>query len=47
MLNRLKQINDHIVKQSVENKVFQNGTIDGYTVVAIDGAIFFESNKKS
>jgi hypothetical protein len=36
-INGLKQINQHIVKKSVENKVFENGTIDGYTVVAIDG----------
>ena len=46
-INRLKQINDHIVKKAVENKIFENGTIDGYTVVAIDGTKFFGSNKKS
>ena len=45
--NGLKQINQSIVKKSVENKVFDNGTIDGYTVVAIDGTKFFGSNKKS
>ena len=33
----LKQINQHIVKKSVGNKAFENGTIDRYTVVAIDG----------
>ena len=43
----LKQVNRHIVRKSVENKVFGNGTIDGYTVVAIDGTKFFGSNKKS
>jgi len=43
-INGLKQINQHIVKKSVENKVFKNGTIDGYTVVAIDGTKFFGSN---
>jgi len=43
----LNQINHHIVKKAVENKVFENGTIDGYTVVAIDGTKFFGSNKKS
>jgi predicted transposase YbfD/YdcC len=43
----LKQINQHIVKKAVENKVFENGIIDGYTVVAIDGTKFFGSNKKS
>lgn len=35
------------MKKAVENKVFVNGTIDGYTVVAIDGTKFFGSNKKS
>lgn len=43
----LKQINQQIIKKSVENKVFENGTIDGYMVVAIDGTKFFGSNKKS
>ena len=43
----LKQINQHIIKKSVENKVFENGTIKGYMVVAIDGTKFFGSNKKS
>ena len=46
-INGLNQINQHIVKKSVENKVFANGTIDGYNVVAIDGTKFFGSNKKS
>jgi len=46
-INGLKQINHHIIKKAVENKVFENGTIDGYTVVAIDGTKFFGSNKKS
>jgi len=43
----LKQINQLIVKKAVENKVFENGTIDGYTVVAIDGTKFFGSNKEN
>lgn len=43
----LKQINEYIIKKAVENKVFENGTIDGYTVAAIDGIKFFGSNKKS
>ena len=43
----LKQVNYHIVKTAINNKVFENGTIDGYTVVAIDGTKFFGSNKKS
>jgi hypothetical protein len=29
---------DCIVKRSVRNKVFDNGTIDGYVVTAIDGS---------
>ena len=43
----LKQINEYIIKKAVENKVFENGTIDGCTVAAIDGTKFFGSNKKS
>ncbi|OOM72226.1 hypothetical protein [Clostridium sp. BL-8] len=43
----LKEINEYIIKRAVENKVFKNGTIDGYTVAAIDGTKFFGSNKKS
>ena len=35
------------MKKALVNKVFENGTIDGYTVVAIDGTKFFGSNKKS
>ncbi|WP_407312453.1 hypothetical protein [Desulfosporosinus sp. SB140] len=29
-IDGLKQINQHIVKTAVENKTFENGTIDGY-----------------
>ena len=43
----LKQINEYIIKKAIENKVFENGTVDGYTVAAIDGTKFFGSNKKS
>lgn len=43
----LKQINKYIIKKAVENKVFENGTIDGHTMAAIDGTKFFGSNKKS
>ena len=43
----LKAILQHTVKKAIENKVFINGTIDGYTVGAIDGTKFFGSNKKS
>ena len=46
-IDGLKQINKRMVKKAIENKVFGNGTIDGYTVVAIDGTKFFGSNKKS
>ena len=46
-IDGLKQINQDIIKKAVENKVFENGTIDGFTVVAIDGTKFFGSNKKS
>ena len=46
-LDGLKQINHHIVKTEVENKAYENGTIDGYRVAAIDGTKFFGSNKKS
>ena len=46
-IDGLKQINQDIVIKAVENKVFENGTIDGYMVAAIDGTKFFGSNKKS
>ncbi|WP_160690521.1 hypothetical protein [Clostridium sp. C2-6-12] len=42
----LKQINEYILKKAVENKVFENGTIDGYTVAAIDGTKFFGRIRK-
>ncbi|MDT3701233.1 MAG: hypothetical protein RO469_17680 [Thermincola sp.] len=45
-IDGLKQINQDIVKKAVENKAFENGTIDGYMVAAIDGTKFFGSNKK-
>ncbi|NRT73815.1 hypothetical protein [Clostridium beijerinckii] len=43
----MKEINEYIIKKTVENKVFKNGTIDGYTVDVIDGTKFFGSNKKN
>jgi len=46
-LDGLKHVNQQIVKTAVENKAFENGTIDGYMVAAIDGTKFFGSNKKS
>jgi hypothetical protein len=42
----LKYILIYTVKKSIENKVFDNGTIDGYTVAAIDGTKIFGSYKK-
>ena len=42
----LKYILVRTVKKAIENKVFVNGTIDGYTVAAIDGTNLFGSYKK-
>ena len=42
----LKSMLQHTVKRAIANKVFDNGTIDGYTVAAIDGTKVFGSNKK-
>jgi len=39
--------NQHVLKKAIDNKVFENVTIDGYNIVAIDETKFFESNKKS
>ena len=38
---------NNIIKKAKQNKVLRNGTIDGYTVAAIDGTKLFGSNKKS
>jgi len=43
----LKVILRHTVERAIANKAFDNGTIDGYMVGAIDGTKFFGSNKKS
>ena len=45
-VNGLKYMLVHTVKKSIENKIFVNGTIDGYTVAAIDGTQLFGSYKK-
>jgi hypothetical protein len=45
-LKGLANMNKGIIKNVIENKVFRNGTIDGFTVAAIDGTKFFGSNKK-
>ena len=42
----LNDIHKHIVKTTIKNKVFRNGTIDGLKIVAIDGMELFESSKK-
>ena len=46
-IDGLKNINKHIVKTTMKNKVFRNGTIDGLKVAAIDGVELFDSIKKS
>jgi len=40
-LKGLSNINKSIVKKAIENKTFRKGTIDGYTVAAIDGTKLF------
>ncbi len=45
-LNCLSKMNRHILRKAIGNKVFDNGTIDGYTVAAIDGTKFFGSYLK-
>ena len=45
-LDGLSYINKSIIKKGIKNKVFRNGTIDGFTVAAIDGTKLFGSNKK-
>jgi hypothetical protein len=45
-LDGLNELNNSIIKTSIKNKVFRNGTIDGLKVVAIDGVELFESTKK-
>ena len=42
----LKSILKYTVRKAQKNKVFQNGTIGGLTVAAIDGTKFFGSNIK-
>ncbi len=46
-IDGLKVILHHVVNTAIRNKAFSEGTIDGYTVAAIDGTKFFGSNKKS
>lgn len=42
----LKSIHKEVVKTTIKNKVFRDGTIDGLKVAAIDGIELFESTKK-
>lgn len=46
-LNALHRINEKIIKRAVRNKVLGEGTIDGYTVAAIDGTNLFNIVKPS
>ncbi len=46
-LDALRQINQRIIKMAVRNKVLGEGTIDGYTVAAIDGTKLFNRKKPS
>lgn len=41
----LRKMNQIIVKKAVRNKVLDEGTIDGYTVAAIDGTNLFNNQK--
>ena len=43
----LYKMHNRIIKKAKRNKVFEEGTIDGYTVAAIDGTKLFGSYKKS
>ncbi len=43
----LYRMHSKIIKKVKRNKAFDEGTIDGYTVVAIDGTKLFGSYKKS
>lgn len=45
-LSRLEQINDHVVQNARKNKVLRGGTMDGWTVSALDGFELFDSVKK-
>ncbi len=43
----LYKMHSKIIKKAKRNKTFEEGTIDGYTVAAIDGTKLFGSYKKS
>jgi len=42
-LSGLRKINKSIIRKAVRNKVLSVGTIDGYTVTAIDGTRLFRT----
>lgn len=44
-LNALQRINRTIIKRAIRNKSLAGGTIDGYTVAAIDGTNLFSTKK--
>jgi hypothetical protein len=46
-IKSLGEMQNKIVRQSLNNKLVKNGTIDGYKVVGMDGVELFESTKKS
>ena len=46
-LNALRRFNERIIKKAIRNKVYNEGTIDGYTVAAIDGTNLFNRKKPS
>ena len=43
----LKNILQNTVAKAIRNKVFINGTLDGYTVAAIDGTKFLAATRKA
>ena len=46
-VSKIRVILKDTVRKARENKVFTNGTIDGYVVAAIDGTQTYNSDKKS
>jgi len=44
-LDSLRKINNSIIRKAVRNKVLNEGTIEGYTVAAIDGTRLFRTDK--
>jgi len=46
-LDSLDKMHNDIVNITKKNKLYRNGTIDGYKVVALDGVELFESTKKN